>query len=262
MLDENPTRRRAMTITTPPQPSLPTDRKARPGTEHWTLVLGAATATVVLVDLLFFAVIRVVIPPLAVGALLTTVGIGLLRSRRRTGIAVLGLTSLVMLAGSLAGGMFVHFGHPESGVDWAHSLVGSSGRVVAIAAAIAAWRGASERSARRTGVISLGALGLVAVIALVATVATSGEAAEPGDVVAIVERAEFPDGLTVDAGNVLHVDNRDLVRQTFTVEGTDIDVQLPARQGVRVPIDLTSGTYELVCEIPGHEAMTGTLEVR
>jgi uncharacterized cupredoxin-like copper-binding protein len=37
---------------------------------------------------------------------------------------------------------------------------------------------------------------------------------------------------------------------------------VPASQGVRVPIDLPTGSYEVICAVPGHEAMSGTLEVR
>jgi hypothetical protein len=54
-----------------------------------------------------------------------------------------------------------------------------------------------------------------------------------------VDQATFPGSIEVDGGTVLFVDNRDPVRHTFTVEGTGIDVELPARQAARVPIDLT-----------------------
>jgi plastocyanin len=243
----------------------------RPGTDEvdrrggrgssWVTVLAATTAIVAVVDLAFFAVIREVIPPLAVGAVLTGLGIWLLGRRRRAGIAVLGVTSIVNLLGGL-GFAVAHLGHPDSGVDWSHSVIGTLGRLVAIGAAVAAWRGASDAVARRTGVIALGSLGLVVVVALVATVATTGDEAEPGDVAVVLDQASFPDPLELDAGSVAFVDNRDLIRHTFTVAGTDLDVDVPARQAVRVPIELDAGTYELVCEIPGHESMTATLTVR
>lgn len=250
-----------MTTTTPDPTTArpPTGTSPRP--HPWVLVLGGTVAAVAVVDLLFFAVIREVIPPIAVGIVLTALGLTLLRSRPRAGVVVLGLTSAVVLAGGI-GFAVPHLGHPESGVDWAHAVIGSGGRLLAIAAAVAAWRGGSERAARRTGAVALGALGLVAVVALVATVVTTGDEAEPGDIAVVVERAKFPDDLAVDAGAVLHIDNRDLVRHTFTVEGTGIDVDLPARQGARVLVDVDPGTYELVCEIPGHDAMTGTVTVR
>jgi uncharacterized cupredoxin-like copper-binding protein len=57
------------------------------------------------------------------------------------------------------------------------------------------------------------------------------------------------------------VDNRDFFRHTFTVEETSIDVELPARQGARVPVDLPAGTYAVVCPVPGHEFMASTLTV-
>lgn len=247
-----------MTTTTPTQPTAaPTT--ARP-LGPWAHVLAGATATVAVADLAYFAAIREVIPPTAVGAVLTVLGLLLLRARRRAGLAVLGITSAVLLGGGLEFAT-PHFAHPE-GVDWAHAVIGTAGRVLAVATAVAAWRGGSEPAARRTGAVALGALGLVVVVAAVAAVASTGDTAEPGDVVAVVERMAFPDDLVLTSGDALYVDNRDLVRHTFTVEGTDVDVELPARQGVRVPIDLATGTYELVCEIPGHESMTSTLTVR
>jgi plastocyanin len=250
-----------MSTTTTDHTSAPPRPAPERGPDPWVIVLAGTTATVAVVDLAFFAVIREVIPPIAAGIVVTVVGLALVRTRPRTAIVLLGLASAVVLAGGL-GFAIPHFGHPESGVDWAHAVIGSAGRVLAITAAVAAWRGASERAARRTGVMALGGLGLIGVVALVATAVTSGESAEPGDVAVVVERVQFPDDLTVDAGAVLHIDNRDLVRHTFTVEGTDIDVDLPARQGARVLVDVGPGTYELVCEIPGHDAMTGTVTVR
>lgn len=40
-----------------------------------------------------------------------------------------------------------------------------------------------------------------------------------------------------------------------------VGVELPASVGVRVPIDLPVGVYDGICDIPGHEHMTATLEV-
>jgi uncharacterized cupredoxin-like copper-binding protein len=57
------------------------------------------------------------------------------------------------------------------------------------------------------------------------------------------------------------VDNSHIFRHSFTVEETDIDVELPALQAVRVPIDLAAGTYTVICDVPGHEEMTGVLIV-
>jgi plastocyanin len=77
-----------------------------------------------------------------------------------------------------------------------------------------------------------------------------------------VEEAAFPARIAAATGDTLFVDNRDLFRHTFTVEGTDLDVELPATQGVRIPLELAPGSYEVVCAVPGHEFMQASLEVR
>lgn len=248
-------------MTTTTTSSSETDRPAGDGRAAWVRLVAATAAVVAAVDLALFAVIREVIPPLAVGAVLTVVGLVLLRSRERAGIVVLGLTSVVMFVGSIPFAAD-HLGHPDSGVDWTHSVVGTVGRLVAIGAAVAALRSGSAATARRISTISIGALGLVVVVALVTTIAASGDTLEPGDVRVDVERTSFPDDVVLDAGSVAFVDNKDLYRHTFTVEGTDLDVNLPAKQAVRIPIELEPGTYELICDIPGHESMTTTLTVQ
>lgn len=250
-----------MTDTTIPAKGRPTRSGSAATTPStWTTFLAVAAGFVALVDLVFFGLIGEVIPPLAVGIVLTAVGLALLRTRPRTGAVVLGATSLVMLLGSLPFAVD-HFAHPDSGIDWFHAVVGVFGRAAVIIAAVGAWRGASEHAGRRLAVASLGLTALVVVVAVVATVTTSGDDRQDSDVVVAITATAFPDQLTVQAGEVLYVDNQHMFRHTFTVKGTDIDTALPALQGVRIPIDLAPGTYQLVCEVPGHDAMTSELIV-
>jgi plastocyanin len=226
----------------------------------WATFLAVAAGFVAVVDLAFFALIREIIPPLAVGIVLTGVGLTVLRARPRTGAVVLGVTSLVMLIGSLPFAVD-HFAHPDSGIDWFHAVVGVFGRAGVIIAAVGTWRSASEQAGRRMAVATLGLTALVVVVAVVATVTTSGDDRQDSDVVVAITTTAFPDQLTVQTGDVLYVDNQHMFRHTFTVEDTDVDVALPAMQGVRIPIDLVPGTYQLVCDVPGHDAMTGQLIV-
>ena len=58
------------------------------------------------------------------------------------------------------------------------------------------------------------------------------------------------------------VDNQDLFRHTFTIPDTDGGWQLHVDVGVRVPLDLEPGVYEVACEVPGHDFMTTTLQVQ
>jgi plastocyanin len=245
-------------IASPPPSPVLLDVRA---TDAWPRLLAWSAGAVAAVDLIFFALIQHVIPPLAAGALLTGIGLVVLRRSRRWGIGILGVTGLVMLLGN-APFALGHLPHPESGIDWVHSVVGLFGRLLVVVAAVAAWRGAAPAAGRRLATVATGLLGAVVVIAAVASLLSSGVAAADGDVAVPIERGAFPAQVTMDAGGILFADNQDLFRHTFTVEGTAIDVELPARQAARIPVDLAPGTYDVLCAVPGHDGMTSTLTVR
>lgn len=230
------------------------------GVGAWDRVLVAVAVAVALADVVFFLLIAEIIPPLAVGVVLTGVGIATMRRHRRIGLGVLGVTSVVMLVGTIPFAVD-HIGHPESGVDWAHTVVAVLGRVVVLALVVVALRVRSGAAARLTGVIAVGVLGVIAMVALVATAVTSGDERQAGDVEVVVDSTAFPDRIVVERGGALFVDNTHIFRHTLTVEGTDIAVELPALQSVRIPVDLPSGSYEVICDVPGHDAMTSVLVV-
>jgi hypothetical protein len=233
---------------------------SRTGSE-WLRLLAWLTGVVAFVDLVFIVLVREVIPPLVVGAVLTAIGIALVRRLPRSATVVLGLTSLLMLVGALQFGA-EHLSHPSSGIDFSHAVIGIVGRIVAIAAAVMALRRAVGTGTRRVATASVGALAATLVVAAVATVATSGEAAEAGDVETAIIDHDFADRIEVLSGDTLFVDNREPFRHTFTVEDTSLDVVVPASQAVRIPIDLPPGTYDVICAVPGHESMHTTLSVR
>jgi hypothetical protein len=247
-------------MTTPtidhPEPRVgSTDRRS-----NWDRLLMLSAAVVAVVDLVYMALVAEVIAPMAIGVVLTVVGLALIRVRRRTGIIVFALTAIVLLVGSVP---FVvdHIGHPESGIDWMHIVIGTFGRLFVLGVAAMAWRSGSDAAARTTGVSALGVLGSVAAVALVATATTSGDERRDGDITVSIDSTAFPDQIVAESGDVLFVDNSHIFRHSFTVEGTDIDVELPALQAVRVPIDLPTGTYAVICNVPGHEEMTSVLIV-
>jgi plastocyanin len=241
----------------------PTPTTHEPGAAtsgEWVRLLAWTAGVVAVVDVGFIALVGEVIPPLAISAVLTLVGLALLRRLPRTGVVVLGLTSLLMLVGGVAFAA-PHLAHPASGVDFFHAVVGIFGRIVAIGVAVAALRRAPAAGARRVGGASTALLALSLLVAAVATVAATGEQAQADDVVTVITN-DFDETIEVAAGGTLCVDNQKAFRHTFTVVGTSIDVDVPASQGVRIPIELSPGTYEVVCELPGHEYMSSTLAVR
>ena len=73
-----------------------------------------------------------------------------------------------------------------------------------------------------------------------------------------------PDFISYPAATAsgLWVDNRDFAHHTFAIPDLGIEVQLPASKSRRVELgDVAAGEYHIVCTIPGHEQMTGTLVV-
>jgi hypothetical protein len=230
----------------PPEPHV----RSADHPSNWDRLLMVSAAVVAVVDLVYMALVAEILPPMATGIVLTVVGVALMRVRRRAGILVLAVTAAMLLVGAVP---FV--------VDWVHIMIGTFGRLFVLGVAVKAWRSRSDASARMAGVLALGALGALTSVALVATAATSGDERRDGDITVSIDSTAFPEQIVAGSRDVLFVDNSHVFRHSFTVEGTDIDVELPALQAVRVPIDLATGTYAVICNVPGHEDMTGVLIV-
>ncbi len=226
----------------------------------WRRLLVASVTVVAAYDLVFLALIGEVIPPLLAGAVLTVIGVGLLPRFRRGGVAVLGLTSLLLLVAMLP---FVaaHLPHPSSPIDFTHAAIALLGRTAAVVAAIGAWREASPALGRRVATLVVALLAVSLVVSGVAVTTTVSASEIAGDVVAELTDAAFPASLTVPPGGAIHLENRDRFRHTYTVLGTSLDVELPATTAVRFTVDLAPGTYEVICDIPGHEFMSAQLIV-
>jgi plastocyanin len=134
--------------------------------------------------------------------------------------------------------------------------------LVAFLAGIGAIRRGNGRLIRPavTSAVSLYAIGFA-----VSAVVTAGiEPADPlaGDARVVTEFMSYdPDELVVAAGSGIWLENRDGVRHTFTVEGTDLDLNVPGNSAGRADIDLDPGTYQVICGVPGHEAMSLDLTI-
>ena len=109
------------------------------------------------------------------------------------------------------------------------------------------------------------AVGLFVVgFAVSAVVAAGVESAEPlaGDAKVVADLMAFdPEELVVAPGSGIWMENRDGVRHTFTVEGTDLDLNVPGNSAGRIDVDLDPGTYQVICGVPGHEAMSLELTI-
>lgn len=226
----------------------------------WLQLLLWTAAVVAAVDVVFMLLAGAAIPPFVISTVLTVVGVALLRRWPRAGVIVLLATALLMLIGGGPGAL-THLDQPSSGIDWSHAVVGVFGRLVVVVAAIGALRRAGAATARRLATASAGLFALTLLVAAVATAASDAIEPDADDVVTVVLEHDF-EAAVVSAGGTLFVDNQEMFRHTYTVPGTDIDLDLPANGAARTVVDLAPGTYDVRCEIPGHDAMQGTLEVR
>lgn len=234
----------------------PTTDRQRP----WIRLLGWAAAVSGAADVALMALMGAVIPPVAAGVALSFVGIALLGRRRRAATALLAAVSTLLVVTS-APFAVPHLSHPESAIDFGHAVVHLGGRLVAVSAAVGAWRSASPLTARLLKRVAFGLLLATVITIGVAAGASTDETASPGDIRVPVEKFAFPPEVRMASGGTLFVHNRDLTRHTFTVRGTSVSEQLRPGVGARFRVDLAPGTYPLVCDVPGHEAMRATLIV-
>lgn len=69
-----------------------------------------------------------------------------------------------------------------------------------------------------------------------------------------------PNAIEVKAGSQISIENANAgTPHTFTVEGTDIDLELEPGEVEEADVDLDPGTYDFHCRF--HAVMTGTLTV-
>lgn len=222
----------------------------------------AVTASVVAVaaDLVLMVIIGEAIPPLAVFGLLTLLAVALAARRPRAGLVTLGILAFVAAAGS-APFLAADLSSPSDPIAFVYGVLSGGGRLVALVA-VGLALGRRDEAARPVGRASLIILAVAVIFSGVARGTASSDVAQDGDVEVLVSGFEFPEHVTADAGGSLLLDNRDVLRHTFTVEDTGTDILLEPRATRRIPLDLPPGTYTYVCTVPGHESMTGTLEVQ
>lgn len=204
-----------------------------------------------------------VIPPVAVPAVLYAVlGLAVMRRRsRRLLVTAAILPPLHMLASApfLAEALT----HPETPGSFLPEALGLITAIAVALAAVTALRGTHARS-RRLVVMSAAGMAVVAVAAsIVAAAGVEAAARQPGDVAVPAQATTYPERVEISAGGArVWVDNRDAVRHTFVVEGTDVHAELPGSSSVAVDVDLDPGSYRFFCDVPGHESMTGELIAR
>lgn len=221
----------------------------------WT-GMGAAVALLV-----FNLAAGAIIPPLLVFAVLYGVGVWLARRGGKAGPIMLGILSLLLL-GLNAPFIVPALSVPASTVDFVMTGLLVSLALANLVSAVAELRAPNGMGARLVG-RSLVALMLVVVaVAIVGRVTYDSPVSQSGDIELAAQDYEFStDVIEADGGEVsVFVDNRDSALHTFTVEGLDVDLQVPGGSTARVTFDATAGSYEFTCK-PHSDVMKGTLEV-
>lgn len=227
---------------------------------RWVRTAVGATLTWVAAHVAMMALTREFIPPLAVTSVL---GIAIAVFVIRRPVAGAWTAATVAVVHLVVSMRFTldDIQHPETPPAFMHAVLGVLAMLLAIVAGAAIIR--RRRTSPRPLLLATAVLVLTgAVVSTVATLATSSDVAGSEDATLVAEAIAWSDDhVTVPSGGTLYLDNEDLARHTFTVEDTDLDVEMPAGRGVLVHVDLSPGTYAFICDVRGHETMTGTLTV-
>ena len=230
----------------------------------WSTVLIGALVVLVLAFVAIMIVVGTVIPPLVVFAILyVLLAVGLARWPEKRWLFI--AAAILALVAILANLPFIleDLAHPETIATFFLPFMSIVAGIVAIVAGILGWM---RRSSNASPYVVGGAIALVAIAllgSLVATLSVSDDARAEGDVVVVAEGIEYPERVTLPSGvRGIFLENKDVVRHTFVVEGQDVKKELPGSTNRRLEVGLPPGQYEFKCDVPGHERMEGTLEIQ
>lgn len=233
----------------------------RPTTDHWIRLARAGAVAMTVWMILLSVLARTVIPPvIGIGliALLFAIVMGVGRRKTALGAAVF---AIVALLGDV-GGLIDDLANPESTPGFILTTLVVLGGFVLIVGGLGVFFGWSDLAVRpiATAVPVLGVV-LALFSAMAGSAVPNVEAADT-DVQVVMESVQFqPETVSADAGGTLWLDNRDGIRHTFTVEELGVNVDIPALKSARVDLDVPAGTYDVICDVRGHEHMTATLVV-
>ena len=202
------------------------------------------------------------IPPVAViGAVFVIFAIFLADGRRKLAL-VAGLAALVATLGNVPI-LIDDLTHPSSAFTFILSAWVTIAALVVLISGWAAFRSWSDDSIRPLVIVSGGVFAGAVLIGLVS--ASQVESAQPlaSDVQVVASGVEFePQRLAVAEGETgFWLDNRDGIRHTFTIKGTEFEIDVPGLSAGRADFVLEAGGYTVICAVPGHENMTIDLTV-
>jgi plastocyanin len=228
----------------------------------WMRLARGGAAAVVAWSLLLQVTAGVLIPPVAVIGVLFLAFVPFLTGhRRRLGLA-LAVVGVLAVVGNL-GGVVDDLSNPDSTPAFILTLLAVAGAATATIGGLGVFFGWSAEKVRTVAMASVGTLAVGSMVSVVIGANTDSDARLPADLSVIASQLRWePTEIAVGSGDSgVWIDNRDGVRHAFVVPELGIDVEIPALKSRRVEVTASAGTYELICTVPGHESMTGTLIV-
>lgn len=229
-------------------PTAPDDR---------ALVVGLIATAIA--ALLIMVVLGEVIPPVVMFVLIFLgLAAGISRSPKRWLRWAAAAAPLLLVAAN-APFAAVDLSHPESFRGFAPTLLVIGSALVTAVVALWAARGRSVPTAR-VWTIAAVVLGAGVAFSAVSAATLADDAVEAGDVAIAAVGFTFPDRVEVPAGSAgLAITNADGFHHTFVIDALDVKVELPGSSVRRLDVTIPAGEYGYYCDLPGHDAMVGTL---
>ena len=233
-----------------------------PTVEEWIKLARAGAIGMVVFAAVLQVIAGTVIPPVLVIGLAFLAMTPFLGGERRglaLGVAIFGIVAYV---GNLPV-ILDDLSNPESAPSFIAQLLSTTAMVLVVVGGLAAWFRRPARLIRPLAIAMAGVFVAGSFVSVAMASNTDSVAALPGDVEVTAEQLMWaPEGVVIDGATTgIWIDNRDGFRHTFTIPELGIDVDVPALKSRRVDIDAPSGTYQILCTVPGHESMTGILTV-
>lgn len=196
------------------------------------------------------------IPPvLTIGLVFGALSPFLSGERRRLGL-ITAILGLIALLGNLPG-TIDELSHPSTAPAFILTLlVVVAAFVVIISGAAAFWR-LSPDPIKALAITGAAVFGVGVLVSLNAAAAVESVDPASSDTQVVAEGVAFDQSeIVVPAGESgFWVDNRDGIRHTFSIRGTDYEIDVPGLSSQRAEFDLAPGEYEVFCAVPGHEKM-------
>ena len=202
-----------------------------------------------------------VIPPVVVMAVLFAALAVLLRKVSTPWPVYAGIALPVLAMVGNAPFVVADIGHPESAAGFVPmALVLFAALFTSVSSAIARFGPSIAVRPVATATVGLGVLAVAGSVAMTASL--DDDERRDGDVGVLASNVEYPAELRVPEGEVgFYIENDDVLRHTFLIEGTSVEQEVPGSTARRVSADLEPGAYRYYCDVPGHEDMEGTLVV-